>query len=92
MLKRLAHWVVRLELPILLILAPFFIFPSAARSPGLLGIPLVWIARKIAHGRFVRRTPLDWAIALLLLMVLVSLYATYSVTVSLPRIAGILLA
>ncbi len=91
MLKRLALWVVRLELPILFILAPFFIFPSAARSPSLLGIPLVWIARKIAHGRFVRRTPLDWAIALLLLMVLVSLYATYSVMVSLPRIAGILL-
>jgi len=91
MWKRLALWVVRLELPILLILAPFFIFPSATWSLGLLGIPLVWIARKIARGRFVRRTPLDWAIALLLLMVLVSLYATYSVTVSLPRIAGILL-
>jgi len=91
MLKRLARWVVRFELPILLILAHFFIFPTTARSLGFLGIPLVWIARKIAHGRFVRRTPLDWAIALLLLMVLVSLYATYSVAISLPRIAGVLL-
>jgi putative inorganic carbon (HCO3(-)) transporter len=91
MLKRIAEWVVKLEVPILVILAPLLLFPDAKRSVALLGIPLIWIARKIARGRFIRRTPLDWAIALLLLMVLVSLYATFDIAYSLPKIAGILL-
>jgi len=91
MTKRIAEWVVRLEWPILAILAPLLLFPDAKRSVALLGIPLIWIARKIARGRFVRRTPLDGAIALMLLMVLVSLYATFDIAFSLPKIAGILL-
>ena len=91
MTKRVALWITRLELPILVILAPPLIFPSAGRSLALVGIPLIWTARKIARGRFIRRTPLDWAIALLLLMVLVSLYATYSIAISLPRITMVVL-
>jgi putative inorganic carbon (HCO3(-)) transporter len=86
----MAEWIVRLELPILAILAPLLLFPNARRSLALLGIPLIWIARKTARGRFIRRTPLDWAIWLLMLMVLVSLYATFDIAVSLPRIAILL--
>ncbi len=37
-----------------------------------------------------RRTPFDWSILLLLLMVLVSLYATFSITFSLPKLSGLL--
>jgi putative inorganic carbon (HCO3(-)) transporter len=91
MIKRMAEWIVRLELPILAILTPLLLFPNARQSLALLGIPLIWIARKIARGRYVRRTPLDWAIALLMLMVLVSLYATFDIVISLPKIAGIVL-
>jgi len=91
MIKHVALWIARLELLILVILAPFLIFPSAGRSLALLGIPLIWTARKITRSRFIRRTPLDWAIALLLLMVLVSLYATYSIVISLPRITIVIL-
>lgn len=47
--------------------------------------------RAIATGRFLPVTPLDWPILLLLLMVLVSLYATYDVAFSLPKISGVLL-
>ena len=91
MIKRIAEWIVRLEWLVLAILAPLLIFPNATRSLALLGIPLLWTARKIARGRFIRRTPLDWAIALLMLMVLVSLYATFDIAFSLPKITGILL-
>jgi putative inorganic carbon (HCO3(-)) transporter len=91
MIKRMAEWVVRLEWPILALMTPLLLFPNAKRSLALLGIPLLWAARKVARGGFVRRTPLDWAIALVLLMVLVSLYATFDIAYSLPKIAGILL-
>ena len=90
MIKRIAEWIVRLEWLVLAILAPLLIFPNATRSLALLGIPLLWTARKIARGRFIRRTPLDWAITLLMLMVLVSLYATFDIAISLPRIAILL--
>ncbi len=91
MIKRVAEGVVRLEWLVLAMLAPLLIFPNAGRSLALLGIPLIWVARKIARGRFICRTPLDWAITLLMFMVLVSLYATFDIAVSLPRIALVLL-
>ncbi len=66
---------------------PLLLFPSAERSLALLAAPLVvWVQQ-----RTLRRTPLDWPILLLALMTLVSLYATYDIVVSLPKIAGVLL-
>lgn len=91
MTRRVAAWVVRLELPILLLATPFLVFPNAARSPVMLVVPLLWVARRRALGRFVRRTPNDWALALLLLMVLVSTIVTFDILFSLPKIAGIVL-
>jgi putative inorganic carbon (HCO3(-)) transporter len=91
MISRAAEWVVRLELPILLLSSPFLLFPHAARSPVMLVVPLLWVARKLARGRFVRRTPLDWPLALLLLMVLVSVAVTFDILFSLPKVAGIVL-
>jgi putative inorganic carbon (HCO3(-)) transporter len=37
---------------------------------------LFWPLRRLVYGRFGRRTPLDWGVALLLLMLLVTLWAT----------------
>ena len=91
MITRAAEWVVRLELPILLLATPFLVFPNAARSPVMLVVPFLWMARKLARGRFVRRTPNDWALALLLLMVLVSVMVTFDILFSLPKITGIVL-
>ncbi|MBI5828995.1 MAG: O-antigen ligase family protein [Chloroflexi bacterium] len=66
-------------------LSPLFVFPTAALTPVLLAAPLlVW-----AHNK--KRTPFDWPVLLLAVMMLVSLYATYDITVSLPKIAGMLL-
>jgi putative inorganic carbon (HCO3(-)) transporter len=83
--------VIRFEWLALLMMAPLLLFPTPVRSLALLGVPFLWTARKVSLGRFIDRTPLDWPILFLLLMVLVSLYATYSIEESLPKIAGMIL-
>lgn len=61
-----------------------------ALAPSLLLIPFLWFARRLTSGHFVPPTPLDWSLAALLLMVLVSLYATFDLALSLPKVAGVL--
>ena len=71
---------------LLLLVGPLVLFPSPSFTPALLVIPLVvWVHR----GR-PSNTILDWPILLLAVMVLVSLYATYDIALSLPKIAGLL--
>jgi putative inorganic carbon (HCO3(-)) transporter len=88
---RLAGWVVRTELLWLALLSPFFIFPTLASVWLLFGLPVLWVARRIAYGRFLPRTPLDWPMALMSIMVLVSLFATFDINLSLSKITLLLL-
>lgn len=74
----------------LLILAPFLLFPGPIRALALLGLPFLWLLNKWERGYFVRRAPFDWPVLLMLLMMLVSLYATFSLEFSLPKISGLL--
>ncbi len=78
-------------------LAPAALFPTPRRFAALLLIPLLWLARSFLARRVQRstfnvqrssRTPLDYTLLLLALMVLVSLWATYDIAFSLPKIAG----
>lgn len=72
--------------------APFLIFPTTARSLAMLVIPGVWIIGLLARREPLRRTPLNPAILLLAVMVLVSLYATYDFAQSFPKVMGMILA
>ncbi len=74
----------------LFILAPFLLFPSPTKALALLGLPFLWWLNKREKGYFVRRTPFDWAIFIMLLMVLVSEYATFDLNFSLPKVSGLL--
>jgi len=76
---------------VLLAAAPWLLFPGGWRSAVLIVLPLLWIGNRIVTGHFIARTPYDVVILGLLLMVLVSLYATYDIAVSLPKITGVLL-
>lgn len=51
-------------------------------------IPALWLYQWRRTGHFLPRTPLDVSILGLAVMVLVSLWATYDIAVSLPKIAG----
>jgi putative inorganic carbon (HCO3(-)) transporter len=76
---------------LLALAAPLLLFPGGLRSLALLALPAIWIGNRIFTGHFVPRTPYDVVILVLLVMVLVSLYATYDIGTGLPKIAGVLL-
>ena len=78
---------------LLLVLGPLYVFIRPATTPVLLAVPallaLLWARVTPDDPSAARRTPLDWAILLLVAMVLVSLWATFSIDFSLPKIAGL---
>ncbi len=49
-----------------------------------------WLVRWVAHGRLSRRTPADWAIGLLVLMILVTLWATSLPDITYPQVYRLL--
>jgi putative inorganic carbon (HCO3(-)) transporter len=85
-----AAFVSRFRIAVLLLFSPFFIFPAMSRWPAFLIIPALLLARWIATGDPLPRTPFNASLALLLFMVLVSTFATYDLEFSLPKIAGLL--
>lgn len=74
-----------LELAALAVLAPLFVFPPTGRSvlTLILLLPCIWIGNRLP------RTELNGSLALLVVMVLVSLYATYDVLFSAPKVLGV---
>jgi putative inorganic carbon (hco3(-)) transporter len=88
---RLARSLVAAELPIMMVIAPALLFPSPSRLIVLAIVPLVWIAARVTTGEAVPRTPINRAIQLLLIMVAVSLFATFDVRFSLGKVAGVVL-
>ncbi len=89
-LERAAERVIGLELLWLVLMSPFFFFPRPSFVPALAALPLLWLIRRIARGRFLPRTPLDWPIALLLFMLLVSIFVTPDLGFSLDKITNLL--
>jgi len=73
------------------LLAPFFLFPSVKYIWILFVPPLIWIIRGLMKKNFVERSVLDWAIFLLLAQVLMSSLCLSGFSISLPKIAGVLL-
>ncbi len=88
--RKSAAFIVHWEWLILIACSPAFLFPRLALLPLLLILPFLWICRRVVRGHFISRTPLDVPILLLLIMVAVSLYATYSIEQSLSKITGVL--
>lgn len=77
-----------IELLLLAAAAVLVIVPQGRFSLLLLAVPLGWLAARRWRGRALEVTPHNPAVLLLALMVLVSLYATYSIEQSFPKIAG----
>ena len=78
-------------LVILIAATPLLLFPGDWRTLAVLALPLIWIGNRIMTGHFIQRTPFDVIILCASVMVLVSLYATYDIAISLPKITGVLL-
>jgi putative inorganic carbon (HCO3(-)) transporter len=89
---RILHWFDQWHWVWIALAAPFLIFPTVARSFAMLIIPGVWMIGVLARREPLRRTPLNPALLLLAVMVLVSMYATYDFAQSFPKITGMVLA
>ncbi|MDX1616320.1 MAG: O-antigen ligase family protein [Candidatus Promineifilaceae bacterium] len=90
LIDRLSRTVVKYEWLALVLLLPWFVFPRPLTSLLALIIPLIWLARWRSTGHFVGPTPADGAILLLAIMLLVSLYATFDLSYSVPRVLAII--
>ncbi|HEY2325318.1 MAG TPA: O-antigen ligase family protein [Thermoanaerobaculia bacterium] len=79
------------ELAALAVLAPFFLFPPVGRPllTVILLLPCVWIFAAVRRESILPRTELNGSLALLVVMVLVSLFATYDVLFSAPKVLGV---
>lgn len=73
------------------LLLPLLLFPTGWRALALLGLPVLWGMRAAGTGRFFPRTALNSAILVMALTLLVSLYATFDMALSFPKIAGLVL-
>jgi putative inorganic carbon (HCO3(-)) transporter len=91
MFTRLIQTLDRLYWLWLLLAAPLLVFPTPIGSLALLVLPYVWLVGWLARREFLPRTPLNLSLLLMAVMVLVSLWATYDLNVSLGKITGIML-
>jgi putative inorganic carbon (HCO3(-)) transporter len=78
-------------LGLLILAAPFLLFPNGYGLLALLALPAIWLIRWALTGRIAPRTALDWPILLILLTVLASMGATFDLSFSIGKIAGLLL-
>jgi len=74
-----------------LLCAPLMLFPRARWMWVIVIIPLSWLPRLMAKGRLLEPTPLNVLLLFLILMVGVSLYATFDLEFSMGKVAGLLL-
>jgi putative inorganic carbon (hco3(-)) transporter len=88
---RAARLLAATELPFVLGIAPLLLFPTPTRLWVLLLIAPVWIAARIATGRYVPNTPLNISLAVLLAMVGVSVWVTSDMRLSFGKVIGVLL-
>ncbi|MCI0395756.1 MAG: hypothetical protein L0322_12550, partial [Chloroflexi bacterium] len=87
--RRLCARVVALEWVWLALLLPAALLTTTGGALVLLIIPGLWLARKVATGRFVPPTPLDGLLAGFLFMLFVSLTITFDLTYTLPKVIGL---
>lgn len=71
------------------LVAPFFLFPSVKYIWIFLIIPGIWICRWIVKHNFFERTLLDWAIFILFIQVFATCIIVPDISFSLPKIAGV---
>ncbi len=76
---------------LLLLAAPFLLFPSPISVPILLVVPGLSLIAGLSGNDVFPRTPLNVPLLALNLMVLVSTQVTFDMAVSLPKIAGMML-
>lgn len=76
---------------LLLMAAPFLLFPQGYGLLALLVLPGLWCFRWALTGRIIPRTPMDGPVLVMLVMALLSLGITFDLSFSIGKISGLLL-
>jgi putative inorganic carbon (hco3(-)) transporter len=90
-LAALRRWFPWLQLGWLIFLSPFLLFVTLDQWWWLLGIPFMWLCAWAVVGRPLPRTPLDFPVAVMTVLTLVSLVITPNLNLSLPPAANLFL-
>jgi len=90
-MRRAEVWLQWASVVVPLLVAPVLLFPRVEWMMLGLVVPAVWVGNCWFKQHFVASTPLNLLLFPLLIMVLVSLYATFDVEFSLGKVAGTLL-
>lgn len=89
-MQRFVRFIIAGEWVWLLLILPVALFPTGWFTLIFLFLPGLWIIRWGYTRHFKPETAYDTAVFILALMVLVSLYAVFDITLSFPKIAGII--
>ena len=88
--SRILGTILRYEWLILVLVAVPMLFPRPEWTPLFLILPLLWVLHWRRSGSPFPMTPFNLPLLLLALMLLVSLWATFSIEFSLDKISGLL--
>lgn len=83
-------WIDWVQLILVGLVAPFFLFPSLKYTWILLIVPSIWIWRFIIKKKIFERSILDWAIFILAFQVFATCLIVPDLAYSLPKITGVL--
>ena len=76
-------------IPVLILISlPFYLFPSTKFWFGLLLLPLAALIGWRLRRKILPLTPLNFSIFILALMILISTWTTYDLSISLPKISS----
>lgn len=84
-MARLADQLLRFEGLILLLVAPLLLFPNPITPWAALLLIGLWPLRWWRRGHLSRRTPFDWALAILMVMLVVGYTQAIDPTLAVPR-------
>jgi putative inorganic carbon (HCO3(-)) transporter len=86
--RSLANKIDRWQWVILILSSPLLFFPDSWKCLILIIVPLLWINTILAGRNPLPSTPINLSVFVLVFMMLVSLYATYDISLSLPNISN----
>lgn len=89
--SRLCRLITSAELPIILLVSPALLFPTPGRLVVCAFLPVIWFCARRTTGHALPPTPLDWPIALIVLMALASLAVSFDPLFSLGKVCGVVL-
>ena len=90
MILKSLHWIEKNQWVLLVFAAPFLLFPSPNTIWVMLVFPFIWGVQAIVRHTPIDKTPLNLTLLIFSISILLSVFVTYDLETSLPKITGLL--